>query len=608
MIGIVECKALDWFGGLIGSINEALSRIDDNALSYVTMVIRYLLPALAVVIVVRAVRSLLREKSEAESWGYLSLPNGLRMELNHWENLIGRAKSSDIYMEYPSLSRSHAAVIRDDKGNWRVCDVDSRTGIIVNGKKVDGKTGVPIKTGDVISLGGVELVFIAADKTSEYEQAAKRTRPGRVFKQRTTLIFVTEFQMLLGMQLCISKGDTLTAALPLCFIALTLLMWMCYFITRAMRRVAFEIETIGFFLSTIGMSVTASSAQSELSRQLLLLIAGVCLFFLLGWFLRDLDRSNKLRLPIAAMGLALLAVNVLFSRTIFGARNWMVIAGVSFQPAEFVKIAFVFAGAATLDRLLKRWNLFTFIGFAGICVIALTLINDFGMALVFFVAYLVIAYLRSGDIATIFLSVGGAGFAGLLAIRLRSHLANRFSTWGKAWEYADAAGYQQTRAIVAAAGGGLFGVGAGNGWLKRVFAADTDLVFSMVCEELGLIVALAAICALLAFAVFSVWSAGASRSSFYVIGACAAATMLVFQMMLNVFGSVDIIPFTGITFPFISKGGSSLISCWGLLAFIKAVDTRQNASFTVKMPKKPQEPESSVESDSTIPFLDMDGR
>jgi cell division protein FtsW (lipid II flippase) len=322
-----------------------------------------------------------------------------------------------------------------------------------------------------------------------------------------------------------------------------------------------------------------------LFRQILLLTAGVGLFFVIGGFLRDLDRVKKMRLPISAAGLLLLAVNLVFGRTLYGARNWLVIAGVSFQPAEFVKIAFIFAGAATLERLFTRRNLLAFIAFTGVCLIALALINDFGMALIFFVAYLVIAFLRSGDFATIFLSVGGAGFAGILALQFRSHIAGRFATWGKAWEFANAAGYQQTRAMTAAADGGLFGSGAGNGWLKQVFAADTDLVFCMSCEELGLIVALVAVCSILAFAIFSVWSAGMSRSSFYVIGACAASSMLMFQMLLNVLGSVDILPFTGVTFPFISKGGSSLMSCWGLLAFIKAADTRQNASFVVKTPK-----------------------
>ena len=135
----------------------------------------------------------------------------------------------------------------------------------------------------------------------------------------------------------------------------------------------------------------------------------------------------------------------------------------------------------------------------------------------------------------------------------------------------------------AAASGGLFGVGAGNGWLKTIPAADTDLVFGMVCEEQGLLIATLAIACLCALCVFAVKSTAAARSSFYSIAACAATSMLLFQMALNVLGSVDLLPLTGVTFPFVSNGGSSLLSSFGLLAFVKAVDTRQNASFATRL-------------------------
>jgi cell division protein FtsW (lipid II flippase) len=120
----------------------------------------------------------------------------------------------------------------------------------------------------------------------------------------------------------------------------------------------------------------------------------------------------------------------------------------------------------------------------------------------------------------------------------------------------------------------------------------------MVSEELGFIIAVSAMAAILMTAIFSVRSADMARSSFYVIGACAASSILVFQMFLNVFGSLDILPFTGITFPFVSRGGSSLVVSWGLMAFIKAADTRQNASFIVKMPKEPQPQETSIYDNS----------
>ena len=141
------------------------------------------------------------------------------------------------------------------------------------------------------------------------------------------------------------------------------------------------------------------------------------------------------------------------------------------------------------------------------------------------------------------------------------------------------------------ASGGLFGLGAGCGWLKYVAAADTDLVFAFVAEEWGLIMAILIVLAVVILVAFVVRSAPLGRSSFYTIGACAAATILMTQVILNFFGTVDFLPLTGVTFPFVSNGGSSMLCVWGLLAFIKAADTRQNASFAIKLPSRKEEKE-----------------
>ena len=139
----------------------------------------------------------------------------------------------------------------------------------------------------------------------------------------------------------------------------------------------------------------------------------------------------------------------------------------------------------------------------------------------------------------------------------------------------------------------MFGKGAGSGWLHNVFAANTDMVFAMICEELGLIIALCSIAAILVLAFFAVRSASRSRSAFYSIAACATVSMLLVQLSLNVFGSLDILPFTGVTFPFVSRGGTSLLSCWMLMAFIKGSDTRREGSFAVR----PVTAESRAEED-----------
>lgn len=572
-----------WLDDLWSRLGGTISGDPAGFFSYYTLIVRFILPVLAAIIVCRVARSLLTDDYDREEWGFLSLPNGARISLNHWENIIGRSKSSDVYMEYPTLSRSHAALIRDDKGRWRVYDLGSKGGVLLNGKKVG--YCAPVEYGDILTLGGVELVFFTFRHSEQAALDRERKRPVKRVNPLGTLLFLTEFQVALGLQLCVSMGKALPPAVPVSFLALIAMTWFCYFLTRLLRRVAFEVETLAFFLCTLGTAVTASSAPDQLLRQIAILGLGVCLYFLLGWFLRDLDRAVKLRWPIAVAGLALLALNLILSKSVFGAKNWLTFVGVTFQPSEFVKIAFVFAGAATLDRLFAKRNLVLFIAYSGLCVMVLAFIGDFGTALVFFVAYLTISFIRSGNLAAVFLSVAGAGFAGFMAATLKPHVAARFATWGHVWQQVNAAGFQQTRAMMASASGGLFGVGAGNGWLKSIFAADTDMVFGVVSEEMGLIIGVTAAFALLVLAFCTVRAAPTSRSSFYVIGAGASVTILLFQMILNVFGSLDILPFTGVTFPFVSKGGSSLVACWGLLAFIKAVDTRRNASFVFRTPR-----------------------
>lgn len=556
----------------------------EGILLYISFVIRFLLPLLAIILVVRCARSLFSDFPEDEVWGAVETSDGSVFRLTHFENTVGRAKNSDVYLDVPSLSPTHAALIRSDDGTWKLHAIQKKHTIYHNGHPV--MDPVELEEGDEIDLGGEKLIFHALSEEDERRQAARRTKPGSVWRPGGLLFVLTEFQLLLCTAHWITAMETLNLAIPVCFGALIVMEWCYYFFMRALRRLGFELEILAFFLCTIGLSVVATATPDSLYKEMAFLIVGLLAFLCLGWFLRDLRRVRALRYPLAVMGILMLGANLVLATVTNGARNWISIGGFTLQPSEFVKICFVFAGAATLDKLFSRRNLFWFVAFSGVCVIALALMSDFGTASVFFIAYLIIAFLRSGDIATVILSISGAGLAGFMAISIKPYIASRFSSWLHAWEDANGAGYQQTRTMMAAANGGLFGVGAGSGRLYKIFAADTDMVFGMVCEELGLIVGLAAIAAFAIMTVFLIRSARTARSSFYVIGASGALAMMIFQIMLNVLGAFDILPFTGVTFPFLSKGGSSMLACWCLLAFIKAADTRQNASFAVKLPKK----------------------
>jgi cell division protein FtsW (lipid II flippase) len=186
--------------------------------------------------------------------------------------------------------------------------------------------------------------------------------------------------------------------------------------------------------------------------------------------------------------------------------------------------------------------------------------------------------MRSGSIRNVILSCSAAAIGVFMILKFKPYVANRFSVWRHVWEHTQEGGYQQSRVLAYSASGGLFGIGAGRGRLKYIFAGTSDLIFGSICEELGLIIALLLALTIFLIAIFSRSVSIKSRSTFYSISSCAAAGMLVFQSCLHIFGATDILPLTGVTLPFVSLGGSSMIAVWGLLAFIKASDERTYAA------------------------------
>lgn len=387
------------------------------------------------------------------------------------------------------------------------------------------------------------------------------------------LAVVTLFQLICAITL-ISKGDSENRMRIIITFGGYLLAEYAYFIGARLilGRRGFEVELIAFLLTGVGLSITASVYPQLAIKQLIATLIGIAGFVVLQIILRDLDFCMKFRYSVAFLAVGLLAFTLIFAKVTNGAKNWIYIGGFSIQPSELVKVAFIFVGAATLEKLQSNKSLTKFIIFALGCIGTLFLMYDFGTALIFFFTFLVISFMRSGDVRTIILVCAAALLGGILILRFRPYVANRFATFGHVWEYSDTTGYQQTRVMIYSASGGLFGVGLGNGKLRNIFAATEDLIFGVVCEEFGWIMAAAILLSYIALLVYSIKHSRYARSSFYAICACAAAALMLFQASLNVFGVNDILPMTGVTLPFVSRGGSSIMSCWMLLAFIKAVD------------------------------------
>lgn len=545
-------------------------------------ILRYVAPSIAFFLLLRCAWPLLTFHREPEIWGWLIRTDGQKLPITHWENLIGRSRRCDVIIPLPSVSRNHCVLCRYDDGSWSITDANSQNGIRVNGEEVWTQE---LSEGDLLDIGEERLRFLPASGAQEQTLASLRPAASSMTSSFANLLLLTSFQALCCVGYLLAE-TTRPQDIILGWGGIMVLQWSLLIFNFVIRRPAFEAETLAFLLCSMGMAVISSVAPQESIKQLIAITLGVGLFLALGWSLRDLERAKKIRYLAAILGMALLIVTLLFGETYYGAKNWLNVYGFSIQPSELTKLCFVYVGASTMDRLLQRRNIILFIAYTVALCGFLALMNDFGTALVFFTAFLIIAYLRSGSLGTIALSCTALMFAAVIGLQIAPHALRRLSIWRNIWSDPLGAGYQQTRSLMCIASGGVFGLGVGRGKMKYLFAADSDVVFATVSEEWGIAMMVILILVIVVLALFSVRCALVSRSSFYAIAACTASGILLVQTIFNVLGTLDVLPLTGVTFPFLSNGGSSMLCVWGLLAYIKAADTRAFGSFAVRLTRK----------------------
>ena len=542
--------------------------------------LRLAAPVMAAILLLRCAKPLLTFRREPEIWAWLNMADGTQVPITHWENVIGRSKSCDVTINFPTVSRNHAVLTRYDDGSWTISDAGSKDGVRVNNQLVQISALTPKSK---ISIGGLEMYLQPITDKQEARQAQLRTRASSGLATFANLLLLSVLQCMMVLGYLISGNSDGLTSIVQGFGGILICQWVLYLFYAVIRRSSFEVETIAFFLCTLGMAAIATVKPAETVKQLIAMILGVVIFLIIGWSLRDLERAKKFRYLAVAAGVGFLLITLIFGTEYYGAKNWLILGGMSLQPSELSKVCFVFAGASTMDRIMSKRNIFSFIVYSVVICGCLALMNDFGTALIFFCAFLVIAYLRSGSMGTVALAITALGFAGVIALKIAPHALRRFSAWRHIWEDPFNTGYQQTQALMCIASGGLLGLGPDKGLLQYVFAADSDIAFATISEEWGLIMAVMTVLCIVVLAMFTVRTARVARSAFYSIGGCTAASVLVIQTILNCLGTVDIFPFTGVTFPFLSNGGTSMIGAWGLLAFVKASDTRQNASFAVRL-------------------------
>lgn len=491
-------------------------------------------------------------------------------EIFSGESLVGKSRRCEVRLEKSSCKRH--ALITLEKDGFYVEPLDGD--VSVNEEQIYEKT--PLTVGDYISFNNEMYRLCLPDQEEEFQGISRGTG--------WLLAILSLFQVLLAGQVYLNPDLAGEYIFPVSILGMVVIEWIYYVtlhIKNGYAKMFIEIPTA--FLLTLGLAVCYSCTPEEYLKQLFCIGAGLFCALILRMILSGLSTIYVLRYVAASFAIILLGINLIFGTEVYGSKNWLDLGVISFQPSEIVKVAYVFFGGVVLSKKeLSKTSLLIFLVFSALCMGALAIMVDFGAIAIFFVTMIILLMMRH---APLWISGGisiaaAIGATGLVVIF--PHIAGRFAAWTHVWEYADSLGYQQTRTLIACASGGLFGVGSGNGYLKNIAAADTDLVFGLISEEFGGIIAFAMAMCFVMLAIYAVDISSRCRSSYYAGTVCAAAGMLMFQAALNIFGSVDILPLTGVTIPFVSNGGTSLISGICLLSFFKAAEVESKLPAEIR--------------------------
>ena len=342
----------------MADILNTLLNANDTYSNVLVGILRYGAPILAFILLLRCLKPLLTFHREPEIWAWLCLNDGTKLPITHWENVIGRSKRSDIVVDVPTVSRSHGVLTRYDDGSWTVTDSDSSNGIKVNGKKVRICALTPK---DVITIGGVEMRLEPISRKQEQVLSKLRTTGSTFVTSLSNVLILTLFQALCCLSYLMNGNPETAQSVLFGFSGIMVMQWLLLLFYVCIHRTSFEVETIAFFLSTMGMAAIVAVVPKEAVKQLIAMAIGMATFLFVGWSLRNLERAKKIRYLAGFAGVGFLLITLVFGQEYYGAKNWLTIGSLSIQPSELSKVCFVFVGASTMDRLMKKRNLILFI-------------------------------------------------------------------------------------------------------------------------------------------------------------------------------------------------------------------------------------------------------
>ncbi|SHE66259.1 FtsW/RodA/SpoVE family cell cycle protein [Caloramator proteoclasticus] len=294
-------------------------------------------------------------------------------------------------------------------------------------------------------------------------------------------------------------------------------------------------------------------------KQMTWFTIGITIFMIILFIAPKMIRISRYKYVYIFIALSLLMSTLFIGKEIKGSKNWIVIGAFSFQPSEIAKFFIILYLASALSKQINKRDIIETVVFTFFAIGFLVLEKDLGAALIFFGIYLVMLYIATSDAKYVGLGLLAFSLGGLLSYFIFNHVRIRVQIWLNPWKYKLDKGYQICQSLFAIASGGLFGRGLGLGYPYLIPLAINDFIFSAIAEEFGLIGASALIILYFLLVYRGLRTAIYSKDNFSQLVAVGISSMLAFQVFVVIGGVTKMIPMTGITLPFVSYGGSSML-------------------------------------------------
>lgn len=339
-----------------------------------------------------------------------------------------------------------------------------------------------------------------------------------------------------------------------------------------------------FTLSGIGITFVTRLQPDASLGQVIFLFLGVALMVGTLAVVKNLEVVKRYKYVLGVAGIILLVLPMFIGTEIYGSKLWIKIGGFQFQPGEFAKVLIVLflAGYLAENRELLSISNRTVLGIKfprlrllyplfivwGVCLLVVAFERDLGSALLFYTIFLIMLYVATGRVSYVIIGLALLAVGAFGMYQIMSHVQVRVAIWLDPFSDAQNLGYQIVQSLFSLADGGLAGVGIGKGMADIIPVVASDMIFAAIGEEMGLLGGSAVLLLFMLFAVRGLTTAARAKSDLAAFSAAGLTAAISFQAFTIVGGVTKLIPLTGVTLPFMSQGGSSLLASFVIVALL----------------------------------------